>query len=74
MAKSNQWVVPTQNGWWLRKEWSNRLTKEFGTQKQATKAGTSVARNQWVELFIQWRNGRIRERNSFGNDPYPPRG
>ena len=27
-----------------------------------------------TELFIHRPNGRIRDRNSYGNDPYPPLG
>lgn len=27
-----------------------------------------------IELFIHGTNGRIRGRNSYGNDPYPPKG
>ena len=30
--------------------------------------------NQESELFIHGKNGRIRERDSYGNDPFPPRG
>jgi hypothetical protein len=25
-------------------------------------------------LYIHGQDGRIRERNSYGNDPYPPKG
>ncbi len=74
MAKSNQWVVNAGDSWGVRKEWSDRLTAKYDTQREAIDAGRQIARNQWVELFIQWRNGQIRERDFFGNDPIPPRG
>ncbi|MFC3268349.1 DUF2188 domain-containing protein [Vulcaniibacterium thermophilum] len=33
-----------------------------------------IAINQRSELFIQGRDGQIRERNSYGDDPFPPKG
>ncbi|WP_268245296.1 DUF2188 domain-containing protein [Vulcaniibacterium thermophilum] len=33
-----------------------------------------MAINQRSELFIQGRDGQIRERNSYGDDPFPPKG
>jgi hypothetical protein len=44
------------------------------TQADAIKAGTKIAQNQKTELYIHGRDGRIRERNSYGNDPHPPKG
>jgi hypothetical protein len=29
--------------------------------------------NQGSELLIHGQNGQIRERNSYGNDPHPPK-
>ena len=33
-----------------------------------------IARNQESELLIHGQNGRIRARDSYGNDPFPPKG
>jgi len=33
-----------------------------------------IAINQQSEMFIQGRDGQIRERNSYGDDPFPPKG
>ena len=33
-----------------------------------------IAINQRSEVLIHGENGRIRERNSYGNDPHPPKG
>ena len=51
-----------------------RVSELFGTQKKAIKKGRIIARRDKAELFIHARNGKIRERDSYGNDPYPPRG
>jgi hypothetical protein len=74
MKKTTQHVVRHQNGWALKKGGSQRATKVFPTQSQAIDYGKTVSQNQGAEFFIHGRNGRIRERNSYGNDPYPPRG
>lgn len=74
MAKRNQHVVPHQDGWAVKGAGSKRATSLHSTQSAAILAGRQVARNQSTELFIHGRDGRIRERDSHGNDPFPPRG
>jgi hypothetical protein len=44
------------------------------TQQEAIDAATALARKQRTELYIHGRDGRIRERNSYGNDRHPPKG
>jgi hypothetical protein len=73
MAK-NQHIVPTGNGWGVRGEGNSRLTVVKPTQREAIEAGREIARNQGSELITHGRDGRIRERDSYGNDPYPPKG
>ena len=70
----NQHVVP-QNGVWQVKGAGNRkATVVTTTQKEAIRIGRDIAIKQGSELFIHNRQGRIRERNSYGNDPCPPKG
>ncbi|WP_157788649.1 DUF2188 domain-containing protein, partial [Vibrio cholerae] len=33
-----------------------------------------TARRQESEAFVHRKNGTIRERDSYGNDPFPPKG
>ncbi|WP_074403838.1 DUF2188 domain-containing protein [Streptococcus suis] len=74
MAK-NQHVVPNKNGGWdVKGAGNSRATKHVATQVEATKIAREIAKNQGSELFIHRPNGQIRERNSYGNDPYPPKG
>ena len=71
----NQHVTPHSGGGWQVKGAGNeKATKTFTTQKQAIDFGRSIARNQNSELLIHGRNGQIRDRDSYGNDPYPPKG
>ena len=74
MGKRNQHVVPHDDRWAVRGAGSQRATSIHGTQKDAIDAGRKIARNQGSELFIHGRDGRIRDRDSYGNDPFPPTG
>jgi hypothetical protein len=70
----NQHVVPHGDQWAVRGAGNSRNTLVTNTQAQAAEAARTIAQHQSSELFIHNRHGQIRERNSYGNDPNPPRG
>lgn len=70
----NQHVVPHDNQWAVVGEGNSKATAVYPTQQQAIDHGREIARNQQSELLIHGTNGQIRERNSYGNDPFPPKG
>lgn len=74
MSKKNQHVVPHEDGWAVRGAGNSRATAVHDTQAQAIEHAREIAQNQHTELFVHGRDGRIRERDSFGNDPFPPKG
>ncbi|WP_369916821.1 DUF2188 domain-containing protein [Lysinibacillus sp. 2017] len=74
MLGKNQHVTPKDGMWQVKGAGNSRATSIHQTQQQAIKAAQSIAKNQKSELFIHNREGQIRERNSYGNDPYPPKG
>jgi uncharacterized protein YdaT len=74
MTRRNQHVVPHDDGWAVRGAGSRRASSVHPTQQQAIDAAREIARNQRTELFIHGRDGRIRDRDSHGGDPFPPRG
>lgn len=74
MIVKNQHIVPHNEQWAVRGENTKRVTSIYETQKEAINAGREIARNNYSELFIHNEEGRIRERNSYGNDPHPPQG
>lgn len=74
MSRRNQHVVPHDDGWAVRGAGSRRATSVHQTQQEAIDAARGIARNQRTELFIHRRDGRIRDRDSYGGDPFPPRG
>lgn len=71
---SNVHIVPHNNGWAVKIEGNDRATSVHPTQREAEQAGRDRARRDHVEILIHGENGRIRERDSYGHDPYPPRG
>jgi hypothetical protein len=70
----NQHVVSAGGEWGVRGEGNSRLTSRHPTQAAAEAAARAIAQRQQSEVLIHGRDGRIRERNSYGNDPYPPKG
>jgi len=74
MAKKNIHITHRQDGSWaMIKEGAKRASKICRTQKEAIKAGVSLAQNNKVELVIHDIKNRIRDKDSYGNDPYPPK-
>ncbi len=69
----NQWVSPHNGKWAVRKEGSSRVTKIFDTKLAAIEYGQIIAGKQQCELIIQKLNGRIQSKDSYGNDPCPPK-
>lgn len=70
----NQHVVTHGDDWAVRGEGNSRVTSVHSTQQEAIEHAREIARNQQAELLIHGTNGQIRERNSYGNDPFPPKG
>jgi uncharacterized protein YdaT len=72
--KKNQHVVRRENGWAVRGEGNSRDTARTRTQQEAIERATQIAQNQNSEVIVHGRDGKIRERSSYGNDPHPPKG
>ena len=73
--RKNQHVTPhPSGGWQVKGSGNSKATKRTSTQAEAVKIARSIAINQKSELLIHGENGRIREKNSYGNDPLTPKG
>lgn len=70
----NQHVVPHDRGWAVKGAGNERATAVHDTQREAIDHARQIAKSQESELLIHGRNGQIRDRDSFGNDHFPPRG
>lgn len=67
--KANIHVVPSEDGWRVEREGQDRAVAKAGTQKEAAQRGREVARKDQVEFYLHGRDGQIREKDSYGNDP-----
>jgi len=70
----NQHVVPHEGKWAVRGEGNSKVTSIYNTQQEAIDSAKEIAINQQSEMLIHGRNGQIRERNTYGKDPFPPEG
>lgn len=70
----NVHIVPHSDGWAVKIEGNDRATSVHRTQEQAIDAGRERARRDETEILIHGENGRIRDRDSYGNDTFPPKG
>ena len=66
--KKNQHVVPHEKGWAVKGAGNERNTKIVPTQKEAIDIAREIAKNQQSELVIHNKEGKIREKDGFGND------
>lgn len=74
MSKQNQHVVPHAKGWAVKGAGNRNASSVHETQSAAIKSARTTAINQSSEMLIHGRNGQIRERNTYGSDPFPPKG
>ena len=74
MTKKNQHVVPTTDGkWGVRGEGNSKITKKTPTQSGAIDIARDIAKNQSSEVVIHKKDGTIRDKDSYGHDPCPPK-
>jgi len=65
----NVHVVPNGKKWSAKVEGAQKATKTFATQKDTIVRARDMAIKNGSELFIHGKDGKIREKNSYGNDP-----
>ena len=69
----NQHVVRRGQDWVVRGAGNKRDTSHHNTQAEAIEQAREIARNQQSEVVIHDRQGRIRDKDSYGKDPHPPK-
>jgi hypothetical protein len=74
MSKKNIHVTHRKDGdWAVIREGDKRASSLHKTQERAIKAGTPLAKASKAELVIHDRKNKIRDKDSYGNDPNPPK-
>lgn len=74
--KKNVHVVPAKGkeaGWATKKEGASRAGSRHSTQGQAIERARKQAKREGTEVVIHRLDGRIRDKDSYGNDPNPPK-
>ena len=74
MTKVSKHVVPSSTGGWaVKNAGAIRASRTFDTQQQAVTYARDAAKKVGTELYIHGRDGTIKDKRSYGNDPMPPR-
>lgn len=74
MAKKNIHVTHRKNGdWAVIGSGDKRSSSLHKMQEAAIKAGTPLAKSNRSELVIHNRENKIRDKDSYGGDPNPPK-
>ena len=69
----NQHVVPHDSRWAVRGAGNSRVSSIHRTQGAAINSARRTARGERSEVVIHGRDGQIRDKDSYGNDPCPPK-
>jgi hypothetical protein len=67
--KGDVHVMPSDKGWRVQIEGTGGARSTHKTQAEAAKTARRIARQNKTELLIHAKNGRVRERNTYGHDP-----
>lgn len=66
-------ILPDGNRWAVKRSGGKRAGSVHGTQREAIEAAIPRARRISGEVVIHRPDGRIRDKDSYGHDPFPPR-
>jgi hypothetical protein len=70
--RKHQHVTRRDDGSWQRKrEGASKAGSVHETQAEAEAVAKETARREGGEVIIHGRDGKIRDKDSFGNDPNP---
>jgi len=67
-------VVPNGSEWAVTHGGGTGPEQTFPTQAEAERAGREMARAEHTEFILHGQDGKIRERDSYGNDPRRTKG
>lgn len=74
MPKKPIHTVPSPKGGWDNKEEKNpKPISHAPTKVEAIKLGREKAKEEKTEHIIHKKDGKIGDKNSYGNDPNPPK-
>lgn len=74
MAGKNQWVTKRGEKWAVVGEGNKKAHSLHDKQSDAIDVAKNIAKNQKSELIITGKDHKIREKNTYGPDKFPPEG
>lgn len=73
MSDKNRHVVPRDGEWAVVKPGADRASSVHDTQREAIERAREIAQDTHGEVVIHGRDGKIRDKDSYGPDPNPPK-
>ena len=73
MSKNYHVTHNQEGGWKVIGEGNTKPTRILSTKQEAIEYGRKIAINHSSELVIHGLNGKIQDKDSYGNDPIPPK-
>ena len=71
--KNDQHVVPNpKGGWSVLRSGAARATRVFDNKEDAVGFARRLAKKDSAEFYVHRRDGTIQERDSYGQNPFPP--
>jgi hypothetical protein len=74
MKNQHHVVSNPKGGWDVKLAGAAKASAHVETKQVAVDLGRAISRHQGTELVIHGKDGKIRQSDSHGNDPFPPRG
>ena len=71
--KKDYHVVPDGSRWSVKREGNKKASSVLDTQREAIDTGRKLAQEAKTELVIHRKDGTIRDSDSYGKDPCPPK-
>jgi uncharacterized protein DUF2188 len=69
----NVHVVPSGSGWLVEID-GEAASHRYPNRREAVQVGCRLARANRVEYVLHGPDGRVRQRDNYGRDPFPVRG
>ena len=73
-SKTTHVVPKSSGGWDVKHGGSSRASKHFDRKQDAVDWGRDLSRDRGSEFYIHGKDGKIQQKDSHGNDPFPPKG
>jgi len=73
-SRKDHHVIPNlKGGWSVRTSGASKASRSFESEKDAVMYARDLAKKGGSQLYIHRKDGTIRNKDSYGADPYPPK-